>query len=374
MTVDAELGAVLALVALPDLGPRRFRALVGERTAAETVDLLRRRCWGDLPVELSACQGVGLEILERWASGVGDVDPDALVKYHLERGVQVLGPRELRGSEPWVSDPEPPAVLFQQGAPVEIGDPRVAIIGTRRCTAYGRAVARNLGCDLARAGITVVSGVAAGIDGVAQLAALDAGGRVVGVVGTGLDRVYPRVNAGLWHRLAVEGTLISEYPLGTGAARWRFPARNRLIAALSDAVVVVESPERGGSMYTVEAALERDREVLVIPGPVTSPTSDGPNRLLVEGATPVRDVADVMAALGHCSPTPLTGDAPTRTAAQQSAHEHQWLLDALGWEAATVDELMLRTVGGLTRLSMALSRLQADGLVDETGGWWERRR
>ena len=251
--------------------------------------------------------------------------------------------------------------------------PRVAIVGTRRCTAYGRSVASELAADLARAGVAVVSGVAAGIDGVAQRAALDAGGYVVGVVGTGLDQVYPRVNAELWHRLAAHGTLLGEYPLGTPPAKWHFPARNRLIAALSDVVVVIESPERGGSMYTVDAALERDRLVMAVPGPVTSRTSEGPNRLLAEGAGVARDAADVLVALGNMAPASPRrtdhGDPPDAVVAA-----HVAVLDALGWEAATVDELMLRAAADLTVISVALRELQAHGIVEETGGWWERVR
>jgi DNA processing protein len=356
-----ELGALLRLVMLSDCGPRRLRGLLDGRTPIEAVSILSQRRFEVLRPALTGCRGVDLPLIERWARQVEGLDGDELLERHRRSGIHVEGPDLLASGEPWVSDPEPPMVLFRRGEPVDLSVPRVAVVGTRRCTAYGRAVAREL-----------VSGGAAGIDGEAQRAALDAGGRVVGVVGSGLDQVYPRSNAGLWHRLGEESTLLSEYPLGVEPARWRFPARNRLIAALSDLVVVVESADRGGSLYTVDAALERGRAVAAVPGPVTSVTSAGPNRLLVDGAFPVRGVPDVVCLLG-CPPAPAGSDGGSAVGHPADAAV-AWLLDALGWEAATVDELVLRTGRGLAAVTAALGELRATGAVNEIGGWWERLR
>ena len=368
-TREAEREAMFSLVCLPEMGPRRLRELVEHTEPSTALRWLKQERWSELPLGFRECAGVGTELLSRWSAHLRADDPARRLEEHIVAGVEVAVGSEIALLEPWCSDPEPPAALFTMGKPIELARPRVAIVGTRRCTAYGRAVATAFGRDLALAGATVVSGVASGIDGAAQAAALDAGGAVVGVVGSGLDRIYPRSNASLWHRLATVGTLLSEYPLGTPPARWRFPARNRLIAALSDAVVVVESPESGGSLYTVDAALERDREVLAVPGPVTARTSAGPNRLLVEGAIPVRGASDVMAVLGVGTGK---GADPDTTAVAPPGPG--WLFDALGWEAASLDELVLRTGRPMIEVTAALGHARAMGTLEEHGGWWERAR
>ena len=153
--------------------------------------------------------------------------------------------------------------------------------------------------DLADAGVAVVSGLALGVDGAAQAGALDRGGApVIGVVGSGLDVVYPRQHSALWRSIADAGLLVGEAPPGASPERWRFPARNRIIAAIADAVVVIESHARGGSLSTVDAALARDRTILAVPGSIRSPASDGTNDLLAQGAAPARDAGDVLVALG----------------------------------------------------------------------------
>ncbi len=364
--MSAELAHLVGLAHLDDMGPTRLAAVLRDRSAVEAVQLLRRCDHRVLHAVFENCRGIDEAKLSTWATRLAQIDPHSVLRQHLDRGVAVDGGDTLATLEPWCSDPEPPRLLFRLGRAVRDSMPTVGIVGTRRCTAYGRAVAGQLGRDLARAGVVVVSGVAAGIDGAAQRAAADAGGHVVGVVAGGLDRPYPRVNEDLWHRLAETGTLLSEYPLGSDPKKWRFPARNRLIAALSDMVIVVESPEQGGSMYTVEAGLERDRPVGAVPGPVTAPTSVGPNKLLVEGAIPIRDVDDVLVVLGHERST------ARRSTAEEAAHRVQWLLDALGYEAATIDELLLRTGATLPELTTGLGTLTAEGRVVETGGWYEQ--
>jgi DNA processing protein len=246
----------------------------------------------------------------------------------------------------------------------------VAVVGTRRCTWSGRLVSRSLGRELAEAGVCVVSGLALGIDGEAHTGALEAaGGRPVAVVGTGLDVVYPARHERLWSEVATAGAVVSEYPLGTQPERWRFPARNRLIAALAEVVVVVESTERGGSMHTVDAALERDRVVLAVPGPVRSPASAGTNGLLAAGCPPCRDASDVLVALG-LTPRPAEDVAAPTPSDPESAR----VLDALGWEPATLDELAERLDSPLGPVAVHLTRLANAGWVVQRSGWWERAR
>ncbi len=195
--------------------------------------------------------------------------------------------------------PDRPAVLlFEGAAPDVLHRPRVAIVGTRSASVHGLADARELGSFLARRGVTVVSGLAIGIDGAAHLGALDAGGGVVGVVATGLDVVYPRRHVVLFERVRGAGVLLSEAGFGAQANRFRFPVRNRIIAALADVVVVVEATLRGGARITADYGLEYGRPVLVVPGSRRNPSAEGCNALLADGAQPLLDPDDVLVALG----------------------------------------------------------------------------
>jgi DNA processing protein len=371
-TADARRAALAALSALPGIGPGRLRALLSGRAAPEAWDdlvaggirpdaVLAAACGRDDPVAL----------LERWAGAARRVDLAAIAEQHRTAGVRILCPGDAEWPAALDADPDPPLVLFALGDASVIGaGPTVAIVGTRTATRYGVEVARDLGHALAAAGVSIVSGLAAGIDGAGHRGALDAStAPPVGVVGSGLDVVYPRGHRQLWHQVAAAGTVVSESPLGTLPARWRFPARNRIIAALSLAVVVVESAASGGAMHTVEEAVRRDRPVLAVPGPVTSRASAGTNRLLAEGAIPACDADDILVALG------LGGAAgPTKPAEPEPEGDAALVLRALGWQPATLDQLVLRTGLALEVVARLATSLDADGWLATDGGWFERRR
>ncbi|MEL7207605.1 MAG: DNA-processing protein DprA, partial [Actinomycetota bacterium] len=257
-----------------------------------------------------------------------------------------------------------------------LGGPAVAIVGTRRCTRYGHDVARGLGARLAASGVTVVSGLAAGIDAAAHRGALDAAGAApAAVVATGLDVVYPSVNRALWADVEEQGVILTEGPLGTAPEAWRFPARNRIIAALADVTVVVESHAAGGSLYTVEEALVRDRPVLAVPGSIRSPASVGTNRLLSDGAEPLCAVEDVFVALGLAGDgaAAVTGTASEGASARDLDDEQRSVLEAVGWEPTPLDRVL--SVTGLTMeaASLAIERLVGDGRLDRRGAWLEQR-
>ncbi len=296
MTRDLE--ARLSLVCLPGIGPARARWLLGDRDAAAVVADLRS---GRYPPDLGpAPPGVTRELVSSWGRALAALDVEGVLAGHRSLGIELLSPTDRRW--PFNRDPEPPLLLFYRGDVELLARPRaVAVVGTRRCTTVGRTVAYQLGRDLASAGVAVVSGLALGIDGAAHRGALDVEGAVVGVVGSGIDVVYPRANGTLWEDVGQRGLLLSEAPAGAPPERWRFPARNRLIAGLSDGVVIVESHERGGALLTVDEAIDRSVPVFAVPGSVLSPASDGSNALLVEGAIPVRGAADV---LDHLGPPP----------------------------------------------------------------------
>jgi DNA processing protein len=299
------------------------------------------------------------------------------------------------------SDHEAPAVLFARGELALLDDrARVAVIGTRQCTHYGKAVARQIGRDLGELGVTVVSGLAAGIDAAAHEGALagagchdpDAGPGVhrpvpIGVVGSGFDVVYPPVNARLWERVATGGLLLSEAPPGAPPEPWRFPARNRIIAALAHVLVVVESHAAGGSMHTVRAAWERGVEVLAVPGSIHSPSSVGTNILLREGGQPYTDVDDAIVALNRARPTrpairPTKAATPDPSKANDKSAQaaviagldelSRSVLESMGWEACNLDQILLRTGLRPGPAGVALEELRGLGLARETAGWWER--
>lgn len=247
---------LVALLSLRDLGPFRLRSLLDAFGEPEQAwEAVARGRVGDTPLRVAADKRT--DLLTGWRSGAAEVDVASILPAHRAAGIEILDPTHPDWPETFVIDPEPPPVLFARGDPALLSSTSVAIVGTRRCTAAGTATARELGEGLSASGIGVVSGLALGIDGAAHRGALRGGGPVVGVVATGLDVVYPRRHRDLWSEVAVDGVLVSEAPLGTKAERWRFPARNRLIAALSRFVVVVESKRTGGSMLTVDSAVER---------------------------------------------------------------------------------------------------------------------
>jgi DNA processing protein len=243
---------------------------------------------------------------------------------------------------------DPPAGLFLRGdaEPEVLSRPAVAIVGARACSGYGAAVARSLGRELAAAGLVIVSGLARGIDAEAHRGALEADGTTVAVLGCGIDRDYPAAHAELARRVAAAGLIVSEYAPGVEPAPWRFPARNRVVAGLCPATVVVEARERSGALITADLALEEGREVFAVPGEITSSLSAGTNGLLKLGAAPLTGATDVLASFGIES--------------QQPEGERSPLLDLL---PASADELVRKTGLGAGDVARTLVELELAGHV-----------
>jgi DNA processing protein len=258
-----------------------------------------------------------------------------------------------------IHDP-PPGLFLRGGGPADLlSRPAVAIVGARSCSSYGAQVARMLGRELAGAGLVVVSGLARGIDGEAHHGALEPGGTTVGVLGCGIDRNYPAAHAGLAARIAGRGLVVSEYAPGVEPAPWRFPARNRIIAGLAAAVVVVEARERSGALITADLALEEGREVLTVPGEITAGLSEGTNALLRLGATPVTSTADVLESFGLALVP--AGDVELSQGAGR-------VLERVRDSASSADELV-RAVGlEAGEVSAALVELELAGLVSQAAG------
>jgi DNA processing protein len=252
---------------------------------------------------------------------------------------------------------DPPARLFCRGGDEAVLElPMVAVVGARSCSPYGAQVARRLGRELAAAGLVVVSGLARGVDGEAHRGALDAGGLTVAVLGCGVDRDYPASHASLAGRIRERGLVVSEYEPGIEPAPWRFPARNRIIAGLSAATIVVEARERSGALITADFALEEGRDVLAVPGEITSSLSAGSNALLKLGAAPCTSVDDVLELFGLSRSDPVAPDVSESAAA---------ILAALPGPA---DELARRTGLAASTVAVALAELELAGLALEGEG------
>ena len=360
-----------ALSSLAGMGPARLARLLDGRRPHRVWQMLAT----GRAAEASAAAGVGEKLARRWVSDARRAEVAAIHRRHLEAGVTIMRhgtdgyPRRLAG------DPEPPTVLFGQGDTGPLGGPTVSIVGTRRCTRYGADVAFDLAKACAAAGVTVISGLAIGIDAAAHAGALAADGAPpVGVVGSGLDRIYPRDNAVLWRMVARRGLLLSEAPLGAAPERWRFPARNRIIAALSDACVVVESHLDGGALGTATEAAQRGRSVAAVPGPIRSPASAGTNRLISEGAGVLCDIDDLLMILDISRTTlpapPACGGEPADQARDATAGT---VLEAFGWMPATLEMLAVRTDLDAGELAWHLESLVAAGSLVRRGLWYERR-
>jgi DNA processing protein len=259
-----------------------------------------------------------------------------------------------------IFDPPPALYLRGSGDPELLAIRSVAVVGARSCSPYGAQVARMLGRELGSAGLVVVSGLARGIDGEAHRGALEAGRPTVGVLGCGIDRDYPAVNAALSRRMEEEGLVVSEYEPGIEPAPWRFPARNRIIAGLCEAVVVVEARERSGALITADFALEEGREVFAVPGEITSALSAGSNALLKLGAAPLTCAGDVLEALGI-----ERAEAGEEPAVSDTA---QQVLALVRDGAVAADELTVRASLNAGALSVALTELELAGLVAATDG------
>jgi DNA processing protein len=257
---------------------------------------------------------------------------------------------------------DPPRTLFLRGSAsadvLELA--AVAIVGARACSPYGSQVARMLGRKLAAAGLVVISGLARGIDGEAHRGALEAGGITVAVLGCGIDRDYPAAHAELARRICERGLVVSEYEPGVEPAPWRFPARNRIIAGLAAATVIVEARERSGALITADFALEDGREVFAVPGEITSTLATGTNRLLGQGATPLTSADDVLELFGLAA---SQRPAPPAIGANAAS-----VVKRLVEGAASADELARATGLEPGLLAAALVELELAGLATEADG------
>lgn len=257
-----------------------------------------------------------------------------------------------------------PPVLYVRGNLSPDDEWPVAIVGTRRVTAYGRQVTDEIASSLSRSGVTIISGMARGVDGIAHQAALSANGRTIAVLGAGVDRIYPPEHRGLADQIIEQGALISDYAPRTPPEASNFPARNRIISGLSMAVVVVEAGQRSGALITASFAADQGRDVFAVPGSIKSPQSRGTNRLIQDGACLVQDPNDILEVL---SLTKLTQYRAARVVLPVDAVEAQ-LFQTLGHEPMHIDEIGAKTELPIDKVTATLALMELKGMVRQVGG------
>ncbi len=294
-----------------------------------------------------------------------EVDPAAELERLAQAGVSALAPGDGRYPSRLAEITDAPPVLYVRGEWLPEDEWSVAVVGTRRATAYGRQAAGELARGLAANRVTVVSGLARGIDTIAHRAALDSGGRTVAVLANGLDTIYPPENARLADEIAAQGALMTDYPLGTKPRADFFPRRNRIMSGVALGTLVVEGDHDSGAMITARFALEQDREVFVVPGSIFSPGSRGPHALLRDGATPVASADEILEALNL---TMVGAQLDFGRAMPATDPAERALMGVLTREPRHVDDIVRASGLAAATVSGTLAMLELKGLVRDLGG------
>ena len=365
---DAATAALLKLSTLPGLGPRTLVNLLERFGDAETVLQAAE-------AELAAVNGVRPKLVHMIRTAADHVDVQGILDWCRQHDVAIVR-RDDETYPRLLGDLiDAPPLLFVAGELVATDEIAVAIVGTRHPTTYGLKQARHLAYLLARAGVTVVSGLARGIDAAAHEGAIDGGGRTIAVLGGGLGQIYPSEHKGLATAIAADGALISEQRPAAKPRGGMFPQRNRLIAALSVATLVIEAPDRSGALITARLAMEQNREVLALPGPVTSRASRGCNQLIRDGATLVQTVDDILAALGPMrQPVEMESGRQIRNPSELTLNEvEQQVLNAIGPTSTLVDQVIVDTALPAQRVVAVISVLEMRRLVRRLSGQYVSR-
>lgn len=317
--------------------------------------------WNASAEQMSKLEGISLATANEVARKREDIDLDVELQRLQEANIELIS----------MGDPEyppllkeinyPPLVLFVRGNRIKSYSRAVAIVGSRKATAYGRRAAEELAARLSAQGITVVSGLARGIDRKAHYGALQGEGGTLGVAGSGLDVVYPPESRSLYEEIAAQGSLISEYPLGTPPYARNFPSRNRIISGLTAGVVIVEAGEKSGALITADFALEQGREVFAVPGSIFNEASRGAHQLIRCGAAPIDGVEDILEAFGWSS-RPAPPVLPGLTAQEQQ------ILEILGCEPKHLDELVPELKLDISTVSSLLTILEIKGYIRQDLG------
>jgi DNA processing protein len=319
--------------------------------------------WNAAPASLAEA-GLGSKLIERVIHAREGVDLDRVWEKIEKQGIRILTwgdesyPQRLKEID------QPPPVLYIRGEYLSDDLFAVAIVGTRRVTPYGRQITEELSSFLAANGMTVISGLARGVDAVAHQTALKAGGRTIAVLGSGVDKIYPPEHRAMAEKMMERGAIISDYAPGTPPDASNFPQRNRIISGLSLAVVVVEAGETSGALITAEFAAEQGREVFAVPGSILAPQSRGANKLIQNGALPLLSVNDLMQALDITR----VGDQKAARKIMPSDAVEARLMTVLTHEPLHVDEIRNQSELPIEKVSAALALMELKGMVRQVGG------
>lgn len=359
MPRESELAAWLRLTLVRGIGGETQRRLLAELGLPD-------RIFAASPATLA--RTIPPRQAEQLFSHDAQGEIDMALAWAAEPGNAILTLADAAYPQRLLEAPDPPTVLYVKGRVELLNTPAFAIVGSRNATPQGESNAMAFATTLADAGLTIVSGLALGIDAAAHRGGLRGKGSTVAVIGTGIDRVYPARNQELARDIAAQGAIISEFPLGTPALKENFPRRNRIISGLARGCLVVEAAERSGSLITARLAGEQGRDVFAIPGSIHSPLSKGCHKLIKQGAKLVDDARDILDELGFCAAAERKS-----TAAPQPDIETAKLLACLGYDSCDVDTLALRS--GLTaeRLYAILLEMELDGRIASLpGGRFQR--
>lgn len=338
------------------VGPSRFRRLLSFFGTAEAA-------WQASPRDLEMA-GLDARTLETLVRRRAQIDLDRELE-RVERAGATLVTLDDDRYPPWLKHvPDAPPLLYVRGMPRPSDELAIAVVGTRRATVYGKQVCERIVREVAGRGVTIVSGLARGIDAVAHRAALDAGGRTLAVVASGVDVVYPPEHAALAREVADAGAIVSEYPIGTRPEAGNFPARNRIISGMTRLTLVVEAGEKSGALITANFALEQGRDVLAVPGSILAAACTGTNRLIQQGAKLVLDAQDILDELDVAT---VGRQLEFRALAPDDPTERS-LLDVLTGEPVHIDEIVRRVSLPVATVSSTLALLELKGMARHVGG------
>lgn len=367
MTADPGLASWLQLTLTPGLGAATIRSLLSQFGLPERVLAARR-------TELA--RFASPEALRALDSETVAKSVERALAWLEQPGCAVVTLADTAYPRLLLEVGDPPPLLYCRGRTELLNRPSLAMVGSRNATAQGAANAEQFARSFSASGLTIVSGLAQGIDAAAHRGGLAAEGSTIAVLGTGVDNAYPRINAALADEIAARGLLISEFPLGTQAFAHNFPRRNRVISGLAQGCLVIEAALASGSLITARAAAEQGREVFAVPGSIHSPLSKGCHALIKSGAKLVESAEDVLSELGAFrrtgfASTRLTAGAPQ--AAERTQAEDEPLLACMGFDPVDVDSLCARAGLPAERVSADLLRLELAGRVAVLpGGLYQR--
>ena len=352
----SDLAYWVALSRIPNLGTVRFRHLESHFGSLD-------HAWNAGAGELQAA-GIEPKIARSIVAIRPSISPEGEME-NLERAsVKPINWHDLMYPPRLKEIPDPPPILYIRGEITSDDERSVAVVGTRKATAYGREATTAMARDLARSGVTIVSGLARGIDAIAHRAALEAGGRTIAVFGSGLDVIYPSEHAGLAKEILNSGALISEHPLGTKPDARNSPRRNRLISGITLGTLVVEAGEISGALITVRHALEQDREVFCVPGSIFSPNSRGTNALIQDGAKLVSGYEDILEELNLTS---VAHQMEMRAILQPEDGTESELLGHLSHDPVHIDNIRRLSHLPIAVVSSTLAMMELKGLAKQVG-------